>query len=959
MAQQRSYPNISFKETIIGPSPTTRPWRDTIGVVGEFPRGPLTPVTVASRQEAVEVFGEDVFPASLGIQDAMQIGASNFTIARAIPVTVGAKAQFQISAGNPDLEPVTAYESTDGSTASLPDQTNYTIGMGLEFNYVSSPVVAKSLYDTVHTQATRINHTKFSGRANLRQHVVHYVDAGDRTNPVSPALSSIKVSVSASDNGDYQYVVFDRADGTDHDITDLDEYIRPGYVLKNGTKELLIVSKPLNFSDTQWGLLVQNVGVTLTAANETGWQVFFPAVGNYILGYALELVDMISLTPYTTGQGYFNIASETYVDRNGNSYPIDAYKVLPVNGGGTFQNFTYLTVPGGSATGPVTLGEEHFGAGASEGIRIRFGSANQANVALEKGGQFSVSFAKATAMVGAAEADATGAYPIGTPATTILRALETAVARDGVINSLVEDAEAGLLVPPYTFALKSKIKGTEANRINYKVTRYTVGTANLATDLLLKKSGDTSAAAANYGTYETFTDGFDGATFASRDFYALNGRPVVRVVAVSPGSAGNQIKLTIQPSQVNEPSTVSFDLIAEFEGTTEILTLNTGQVGANGLFLQSRSSTLVRAYFLPVIEAPSTNFPADVYLLQPLRQAPPLGLQSGLFDSGATAVAAQAGRFIRDVYLRGAFDYFPSDLNSVEARKLGFMEALKKIENEDIAFLTLPGLVYGDTRYQEVFAEAKAQVERSNAENGLRIALFDAPPGVPERQAANLAASLNSERVKLIAGHSVSIALNGNTYPRVPSSLKAAGLMAIRPPRISPASTYGGYVVPNVIAVDTKNDSKYLEAMTRGHVEVLFYDSGIRAHKFLNGVTTSSDPSRRYDSVRRLLDQLISDLYLSLQWVRSEPNTRELQRRVSAAVDARLQTALRNGDLIRTAGAVCNEQNNTEADMIAGRLNIAIRVTPVFPADFINVGLVRDLTENFSVQTASNSISGF
>jgi phage tail sheath protein FI len=346
--------------------------------------------------------------------------------------------------------------------------------------------------------------------------------------------------------------------------------------------------------------------------------------------------------------------------------------------------------------------------------------------------------------------------------------------------------------------------------------------------------------------------------------------------------------------------------------------------------------------------------PESVYQLLPLRVAPALGLQASVFASGSTAVSAQAGSFIRNVKLEGAFDYQPATTSILDARKRGFLAALEQMEAQDIAFLILPGLTYGNNLFQEVFDVAKEQVENATVESGLRIALFDAPIGVSERQVAPLTASINRERVKLIVGHSTTRSLNGKTYPQVGSSGKAAGLMAVRPPRISVASTYGNFLIQNVSSVDTKSTPEYYKIVSQGHADMLYYDAGIRAYKFLNGITTSYDPNRRYDSVRRLMDQLISDLYQSLQWVRSEPNTRELQRRVSASVDARLQQGLRNGDLIRVAPTVCGPENNSEADMIAGRLNIAIRLTPVVPADFIGASVVRDLTENFSLQTVSS-----
>jgi hypothetical protein len=39
--------------------------------------------------------------------------------------------------------------------------------------------------------------------------------------------------------------------------------------------------------------------------------------------------------------------------------------------------------------------------------------------------------------------------------------------------------------------------------------------------------------------------------------------------------------------------------------------------------------------------------------------------------------------------------------------------------------------------------------------------------------------------------------------------------------------------------------------------------------------------------------------------------------------------------------------------MISGKVYITIRVTPVFPADFFKVNVIRDLSETFSVDVGS------
>jgi phage tail sheath protein FI len=58
---------------------------------------------------------------------------------------------------------------------------------------------------------------------------------------------------------------------------------------------------------------------------------------------------------------------------------------------------------------------------------------------------------------------------------------------------------------------------------------------------------------------------------------------------------------------------------------------------------------------------------------------------------------------------------------------------------------------------------------------------------------------------------------------------------------------------------------------------------------------------------------------------------------------------MRNGAIYRYAPTVCNRSNNTVADMSQGILNIRITITPVYPADFIRVSLINDITENFNL----------
>jgi hypothetical protein len=929
-------------------------------VIGEFSRGPTFPVRVSSREEIIRIFGEDASAASLQIQDAELLGANNFSICRAVPESAPATASFLLSAGNIDLEPVTGFESTSGNTTVLPDAVNYTVGLNLGVSYVGSPVVISPTFGSISTAITEIDHAGFKGRANIRLHVVDCVDLGSTAAAVHNTAWSISVNVAATTTtGQYQYVYINKANvSSTNEINNVAPFIRPGFELRTATNQrLLIVSPVIDHSSTQWALLVRNSdGAIPISAGNLSVKVHNSPTANYIIGYAIELVESATLVPTTASHTYFTIPNQTTV-AEGLTYSLDGYFSLPVaQTSNTHIPFTFLVAPSNvfAGTGQLLVAEG-FGAAPSRGINVLYGDLGASSIPLVKQGAVRISFASTDVTVGGATASATAAYPRGTSASTILRDLEASLSTNSSISSLVEFGVAELIVPPYSFTLTSRITGTESNRLFYRLSRYVEGTAGQATDI-------NAVAPLVYGDPFAFTGGFDGPSFASKDFYALNGRPLLRVVAVSPGSYGNQIQVTILPES-SSTGVGSYEIVVTDSNSQgapqERWRLTNSEISASGLYLSTERSTLIRAYFLPRLLAPSTtNLPESIFSLQPLRIAPSIGLQAAVFATGATAVSAQAGSFIRDVSLSGAFNFRPSTTTRTQTLQRGYFSALSQMEGEDIAYLLLPGLTYGDTAFQTVFEAAIRQVNSARVENGLRVALFDAPVGITPRQLSPLTAAINSERVRLVVGHSTTRSFNGRVYTQVGSSGKMAGLLAVRAPHISAASTYGGFLLNNVLSVDTKNSPDYLNDLTNAHADVLYFDSGLGGYKFLNGITTSYDNNRRYGSVRAVMDQIISDLYANLQWIRSEPNTRELQRRVSAAVDARLQQGLRNGSLIRVTPCICGRENNSDADMIAGKLNIAIRVTPVFPADFIRVNVVRDLTENLSLQTASG-VSAF
>lgn len=486
-------------------------------------------------------------------------------------------------------------------------------------------------------------------------------------------------------------------------------------------------------------------------------------------------------------------------------------------------------------------------------------------------------------------------------------------------------------------------------------------------DVLMRRDGTTDFTVEDYGAtnYFNFKGGRDGATYAYTDFYSLKGDAILRVVALNPGVYGNNIRVSIIPDEVTSDSAKYY---LEVEDTNPDVTLggpkkelwyldNRTVDNSSGVYLETRNSNLIRAYFLPVIEPVTvrelyTMVDQALYRALPLRVAPPLEIQDRAYSGSVTKLTAQGSSFIAGVKLtRGSNFTVETAEELVSARKDGYLAALRALENENVAWIVVAGIYYGDNDFREVFEELKAQCERSTPLTGLRRGVVELPPNVSPRQAGVLRQIMDSDRIVQIAGSVQGSLLNGKSYQTAGAGGIYVGVRLSRPPHFSPAAIEPNGTINGVTFSNVRATPDNLDAFTRNGTEVVYYDGGLRVFKFLNGINTSRDNNKRYVSVMEIWDQMKSDLYDYLQYVRSQPNTRELQGQVASSVDAYLQTKMRADWFFRLAPTICGPENNSEADMIRGILNITIRATPTFPADFIRVTDIMDLSETFSLET--------
>ena len=675
------------------------------------------------------------------------------------------------------------------------------------------------------------------------------------------------------------------------------------------------------------------------------YKIRFPNKAQYVIGYHFDTPGFLEST---LGNLYYS-QQDTYSD-DYDSFDVDSYFLINEDSGGVYRTFNFqeLSNTGISLTEPTKLNS------GGVGIEILWGAENQVKLPLEVGGQFFVPFAKTSVLVGAKTSAEEDSYQDGSTLVEVLQDLKTAIESNGTASDLVKVTELDDISVSPSLTLLSSIEGKQSNRISWKLQRYQ--TASLEDAVLNTPLGV-------YDAYYNFTGGVDGAQFATRDLYAANGTLLWRLIALTPGSHGNNLRYSIKDQKINRKFgsfTLEVDDLNSNSLTADnkkIFIVDSGNIDTStGRSLAFTSSSSTQAYFMPAVRLSAADTTVDtttrVFRLTPQRLAPPLQSISAAFGTGLTSFTSQGLSTLKQVSLTGGSDISSDSTQATASLVAGLIKAIKQLEDYNIAVLALPGITYGDPTFQSVFEAAKASVEKSTAESGLRTAVFELPANISPERAELLREQINSERVVLVAGRQLMKTLTNQLVSNVGSSGSYVGYNYTRSPHISPAASFSGDLIAGVSSIDTRTNSDYLDRMAIGGVEVLVYDQNAGGFRFSNGLTTKDHPVYRYASIVRLLDQVKSDLYINLQWVRSRPNNAELQRDAATACDAYLQAKFRDGWFTQLAPTICSSANNTQQDQLAGRLNIRLRLTPVFPADRILVDTVLDLTEDFSLQTA-------
>lgn len=980
-----AYPSIQFERKVKLPVAKPRPWRDLIGVVGEFSNGAPT-VQICNPRKFEDIYGFDRTNGSVAVQQAIADGATAFAISRAVPKDTPAEFYLTMSSKNPSyVAPAVGLElASSNSLTPITDVEDRTIGLRLNLKYLGSPLIFRTTYGTVESVDNDFYHPDFAdGTGTVALHVVDYKEGGgqgifsDATEDY--VLDATTVVDAIGDK--YQVISIPKVNTAGvNDITDQFPNIQPGFVFTNGvttpdgsggvvldsngtpvltgeTVALSIISAPFELNVNSYGVVVKAEG-TPVAGGDLTLRIRKPTNGRFVMGYRVNLTNGNIFRAKDTDDKIFRIPLETYND-DYNVNRIDSYYLLDRDSAGQDLEFVYQTVDRNYDYNQVSIlktesfinDEDPLNIVAGSGLyyRIERKAGLGDALPLMKRGEFRIPLGGTEILLGSDDPLSSLAFPAGRMGLSILKELQKSIYSNPVATQLIERFDISSVTLPYQVEMSSKIKGKEANRIKCKISREVSGTVGEAADLFIKIQSNVPNLT-EYGQQFTFTGGYNGPRTASTDFYNVNGFPIVRVVATNPGEVN--IRVSISPfSSFSTSETGRFYVTVETQRdsglSTQTALMDFSAIDfQSGLFLGSQELNFARVLFIPAIEPARGSIFPNLFQQAPLRRSPLLGLYDSVYDLTETALASSGTSFISNVPLQGGYSYDPTTPRAelLQMRREAYLDALKRIEEQNVAFLIITGISFGDSVYDPVFREALDQVNRATPENGMRQLFIETPPNMPSNYAQILADALNNEFVTLVNGHVVQQTLNNTFVQQMGCTGHYAAMMAVRPPNISAHAAGGGRFPVGILNADTKNTPQYKNDITLGRADSIFFDQGLGTWKFLNGLTTSLDPTKRYNSVVRIRIQVISDLYNNLQWMLSLPNTRSLQRQVQTAVSAYMESQFKMGWFLRIGDVICDESNNSEADMLAGRLNLELTYTPVIPADYIYVTLIEDFS---------------
>lgn len=475
--------------------------------------------------------------------------------------------------------------------------------------------------------------------------------------------------------------------------------------------------------------------------------------------------------------------------------------------------------------------------------------------------------------------------------------------------------------------IKNTITPTESNRYKLRLTNIPSG---ISTTPIL----DTSV---------NFSGGIEGPKVAYRDYYSADSIPLLRIQALSSGTWGNNIRVSISPLsgnrvqvRVEDPEALTFDPAIPIE-TFSLDFSNTDQ---DGVLRDLQNSRLVRGTFIP------RNFElATAAGLDPNLYAGQLGkipVRLAEEDPSITApldpnnINYSHPNAVGTSYLQ--LQLLENGQNGPTITDEDYIAALDQLTSQPVHLVLCPGQ-YSD-RVRQAIASHCSQ---ASEQDGLRIGIINASPNLSPESSASEIVGYNSNRVVMVAGWSTLVGQNSTRRFQLSPDALYAGKMASIPYFSSPAARRTAGSVVGISEVDTARYSSQsqLQSYADNYIEVLALDPVLRAFYFMTGQTTSSDSAWSRVSIRRTYDVIRMDLFDNLQQYKSEPYTTTLRGQISSSINAYLSNKRRNGEIQQFLPTIIDGSNNNTTDFINGIMNITVRFLPLFSTDYIVVALVR------------------
>jgi phage tail sheath protein FI len=573
-------------------------------------------------------------------------------------------------------------------------------------------------------------------------------------------------------------------------------------------------------------------------------------------------------------------------------------------------------------------------------------------------------------------------------ATQIATAAATAINTDIDVTALI-DATSALGVVSFSAATA----GAAANFYRYSLrldsSTPPAGVVVTPTNTGTQATGQVTVSAGVL-TGESFTITLDGTPFtyvalggddetdvadalatlidADADYISTNTLGVVDITYVTYGIVGNSITLAANTDSVGATITPS---AATLLGGTQHANVNmTG--GADGPVRSSiilQDSTITPADLI-VVSAASEGLWGDNIQIETSPGSAAglwnivavdteteetesyfdLSLAAANLDTNDELIATKNSNLIRITFVGSNNSLTPEEVSSLNLA--GGSEGPAILDQDFIDMLDLMAtknvnivLAAGQTS-ANIRAALLQQAETADAIAGYRIAVLNADKNMDIAQLATVTQPYNTN-----TGSGVMVAgwvtyAGQSTLARFGASPDGfyAGHLAVTGVQVSPAARSSSPFLTNVVEVDTVTTSQAFNEYTKARMEALILDPATGGFHCLNGRTLSSDGAWYWVSVRRVYNQIKTDLFRMVQWVKSQPNTSVLRNQFAQQLDTYMGLLLSRGIIANTKASQVDSTNNPPDRVASGFLRAEVFFTPVFPADYVVIGIRRFLS---------------